>query len=811
MSPLNLKKKFSDYLAFGVWISLLGAAFTCVSGCQGNGQAAEKEETVAFVGENPIYASDVEMYRKDLNLNQYSKDYRRRMGILLRDEALAAEGLQQFKSLGEKARDYLERMNLRMLSSVYQRFYAFEKLFFTDRELKDYYNAHRADFKEKNSLLLTYEEARPRVAEALYLEKHATEFEKFLDEKVKAAGERASADVEYVLLNDSLSAAAVYARVIAEKKFQAADVARILRVTEGDSSGLFGKQNVAKEFFRKGEVPRLGFGEMDSPKRYVVYRVLASHPAVPGNKEVLKSSAQKEFLKTVRSMIQDTTGKFLVQKYQLRVAPKQEVPAETIYKRDSSAWKTDDGLWIYHIQKSDSMALVLMAQKLNTEETFRQAVLTQNENAAENQEFLKRQKVAYLVRENHALPYGIGVLPSLFNDFKNGQTGLSPIYATEVKGENKAYHLFYVQAIEKGKIKPFARVKKTIKQMLAGGLIAGDSLAPLVLAGEKTVLTERDMLRFAEEIPKQKRSRFSREMLASYLMEWYALASETRALKLDQSPEYKALVRKMKRDFLRKAIQDSLSKPTLLDTVAVRPIFERYGKAFAGHSVETILPELSLLAQVHENDIRYVYYSNRAPSDTSNDYLSALPTLLPELRRNFPDKNIRRFSVQAEKNHPLKILRPGIFDASTYGISAKAYVAYADSLQKNGLTDYARWEWSVLRARFPEDAEAYARATLELAKLESDFLGFAESAKEYAALIGMFPNRPEAESGLFAYGFLLEENLNRKQEALLIYKRFMEKYPKSSRFESAKWLAENIESGGRLSEELFKKIEAQPD
>jgi len=52
----------------------------------------------------------------------------------------------------------------------------------------------------------------------------------------------------------------------------------------------------------------------------------------------------------------------------------------------------------------------------------------------------------------------------------------------------------------------------------------------------------------------------------------------------------------------------------------------------------------------------------------------------------------------------------------------------------------------------------------------------------------------------------LSENLKNDSLALPLFKDFITKYPKSELKESVEWLIKNIESNGKLAQELVEKI-----
>jgi hypothetical protein len=68
-----------------------------------------------------------------------------------------------------------------------------------------------------------------------------------------------------------------------------------------------------------------------------------------------------------------------------------------------------------------------------------------------------------------------------------------------------------------------------------------------------------------------------------------------------------------------------------------------------------------------------------------------------------------------------------------------------------------------------------------------------------------------SEKALFSRAFILHENLKQDSAALNLFREFKTEYPKSELMESVDWLIKNIESKGKLAEELLEKIAKQDD
>lgn len=142
-------------------------------------------------------------------------------------------------------------------------------------------------------------------------------------------------------------------------------------------------------------------------------------------------------------------------------------------------------------------------------------------------------------------------------------------------------------------------------------------------------------------------------------------------------------------------------------------------------------------------------------------------------------------------------------------ILADRLVANADSLRKEGLNDEALEAYRNLIFAYGENDSLVKLAIYESAQIYNETGRFEEAEAEYQACYEIFPDSPEAEKSLFSRGFILSENLNKNDESLQVLKTFQQKYPNSELKESVDWLVQNIESNGKLADDLMKKISAE--
>ena len=133
----------------------------------------------------------------------------------------------------------------------------------------------------------------------------------------------------------------------------------------------------------------------------------------------------------------------------------------------------------------------------------------------------------------------------------------------------------------------------------------------------------------------------------------------------------------------------------------------------------------------------------------------------------------------------------------------------ADSLYKMLAYDASLSMWKKVRDRYPENDSLYALATFQIAQVESEAERFSMAEAEYYTYYMMWPKSPDAEKAMFSRGFVLNENMHKDTLALQVLEEFQKTYPNSDLGKDVDWLIENIKSGGKLAEDLMKKIEAE--
>ena len=157
--------------------------------------------------------------------------------------------------------------------------------------------------------------------------------------------------------------------------------------------------------------------------------------------------------------------------------------------------------------------------------------------------------------------------------------------------------------------------------------------------------------------------------------------------------------------------------------------------------------------------------------------------------------NTYNITVFKENLPPLKKI--GALDS----LIDEAESFYQDRDLENALTS-----WDLVRSVYPENDSAFKNASFEIASIKNELENYVEAAAEFRVFYDMWPSDSKAEKAMFSRAFILSENLKQDSAALMLFKDFSIQYPNSELKESVEWLIQNIESNGKLAEDLVAKI-----
>ena len=537
--------------------------------------------------------------------------------------------------------------------------------------------------------------------------------------------------------------------------------------------------------------------EFDSTATYVAVREeVAGHYYLSQNQDSLKSyiqqtlSEKKDSTKADTSKEDDIKGleqsfiklhkQAMSQKVKEMMSDLGTVVVEKLvpkdphkfYEDNKEKFMTDPGYEVYHVAMKDSAVLAKTMVNVKDLESFKAvaATISEKEETSDSMGYVGR------IKKGHALPYGIGLMPALWPELEEKAAGYISSAIRSVS--DSLYHSFYVQAVIPSEPKLFDRVEKQLEKMYAEDVASLDPTTVLVSDNGKTVYTKADLLKIFEAEPGIPYNKETHYNIVKMLAQAYAVGEKARQEKVDQSWEYRALMRVARMDF----------------------IAARYDRILQMKEPVT--------SQTTDNLKKYEYLLNKETKYKGRSYEEADSlvenNLNAKIRMN--EKLVANMNIWNKTN-------VFFYDQSKADLApattAESFVALGDSAAKSQSFDAAISAYQKVIDLFAYRDTLFRTAVYNLAQTYSDAQRYELSASAFEAFLQIWPNAPEAEKAMFSLGFVLNENLKQNDRALEVLEDFQKRFPKSELKESVDWLVENIKSDGKLAEDLMKKIEAE--
>lgn len=511
---------------------------------------------------------------------------------------------------------------------------------------------------------------------------------------------------------------------------------------------------------------------------------------------------KKMFVQEHLQRIVQAYGDSLMKVYNLVVEPIVPPTPEEYYEKHKDFFATEPGFEVYHVEMADSamMKTLFFADSMDLDEFKKLA----RENSL-NKVTAAQDGYVGKVLNHHVLPYGIGDMTPLFEMFKDKPIGTVSSPIRTLMGET--FHVFYLAGVVPSRQKTFEQVKVAIKNEIENSVnYELDSMHVLVTMNGEPVVYERDVEEVFRSNFGMVRNRNMHDRVVRSLAQNKAFSLEARKVKVDHSWEYRALKRQSELEFVTDAYRRYYMTLVTHSEESLKNLFDSLsGNPYhPNEPFETSKTDLSDWLDVPQNMIKHRYFF------ALDDYA---PQTLEESRKNvFGDvvlkyHNARWDSVTIEIWAKSKVsLYKDDLELPPQESSVEYFLHLSDSLynKRDFKTAFATLE-SLRMRNFANDTLA-RKITYEMAHIASEGDDFNNAQREYRAFYNMWPDSPDAEKALFSRGFILTENQHKDVAALEVFEEFKAKYPNSELMESVNWLVENIKSGGKLADDLMKKI-----
>lgn len=404
------------------------------------------------------------------------------------------------------------------------------------------------------------------------------------------------------------------------------------------------------------------------------------------------------------------------------------------------------------------------------------------------------------VKKQFALPYGLGMVPALFNELDQPRTGLvAPIQIADT-----LWAAFWVSAVDSGALKSYESVRaQVLEQYNQSRPWTPAPSAPRATWDRGVMITQSDLDVLYEEIPQHMHRQYPPQRLMDFMTLWAGVARAAEESGLTNRPEVMQSLADKERIFwaqewrksgeyqtfgIAKARQDSalkawnrlFAKGAWIDTAGAN----RDGARLV------VMPSGYLASRFAEDQDRY----RKDTAFASFDSVEA--DLFRDLRADIDAIGRTRHEAALDARYKLVLSKdaPGQQPKVPAGIRLDS----ARKLHDRRSLDQAQKLYQSIESDAAAADSLRAQALFQLGQLYSEQQIFPAALSRYRAVLARFPKSDEAYKARFMIAFTYSEYLKEEKVALKEYRRVLADYPKCDLADDADWMIRNIESGGAL-------------
>ncbi len=737
-------------------------------GCNGIGG---KDTIVARIGNESLYAEDLDFLVLQNFGQPGSEKYNSAAENFLLSLAKISKVTGESRSYDSAWSVYEPVVRNRLLTIVYTRFHLMSRLGYTDEELKKYFTEHRSEFDST----ATYIAVREEVAGRYYLSQNQDSLKRFIQQVLPEKDEPANVELLF-FMGDSLAVSEIAGKLKDDVPEDSLKNIRHVTVAQGKERGVFADSSVMGALFladsmKVGESRAFRITQ-DSNQVHFALKVQKRTSAVKAREDDYVKEFEQAFISQQRQAMNQKVREMMSDLGSVVVEKMVPQDPHKFYEDNKDKFMTVPGYEVYHVAMKDSAVLAKTMMNVKDLESFKAvaATISENEETSENNGFVGH------VKKDFALPYGIGMVPALWTELEGKEVGYISTVVRSVS--NPLYHSFYLSAIVPSEPKSFDRVEKQLTELYANDVNAIDPATVLVSDNGKPVYTKADLLKIFDAEPGIPYNKDTHYNIVNMLAQAYAIGKKAKQEKVDQSWEYRALLRVARMDFINARYERNLGS------------------------------ESPTASKVADNLKKFEYFYNRESTYKGKSFEEVESQIASSL-----ETKAKMNSKLADNMEAWNKTNVFFYDRSKVSLApvttAEGILALADSLAKNQKFDDAISAYDKVVDLFADRDTLFRTAVYNMAQTYSDAQKYKKSVACFEAFLQVWPDAPEAEKAMFSLGFVLNENLKQNDRALEVLEDFQKRYPKSELKESVDWLVENIKSDGKLADDLMKKIEAE--
>lgn len=740
---------------------------------------------------------------------------RKHFNFLLKQklQSMAGQKSKYGKQGGLSARQAL--IDQRIVTQNYFQSFLGENGGHTDKQLLEFYNANVAMFADDSGKARPFTDMKARVADSLILSK--APLDSFYQAGSKRYEKKASCDVSVIQapgkrvadeVSKALAGGMEFAAAVEKYSIHAGSKTaqgRIGKVVQGESMWELQPLNQDSLFFNaeSGLKPGTASRPLKKDSTYLIVKADSCQPQrIPALAEVRRQVAE-DYLNNYKTKLSDNALANLKLKYTVKIighdGPASDADLQKFHEGHKANYMSPETYEVYHIESKNKDQLAKRAKGVKDLEAFKTLAAQASENAWTK----PVQGQIGVIKKDHVLPDGIGMLPALFPILDTMTAGMvaDPIQ----NPDTKKWHIFWLVRKTGPQAKPFDRVKALVKQDIKTEAIKTVKMDDtLAVYAKGKLIREKDVQFLREEIPAHLQERYTRESLVDFLLTWDLATLESDALGLTAEPKLQAQRLDNKTNFWAQVYQDSVvSRNAGMDTATLKRAFEEK-RAFlsrdnADHGWQKYVRDIAgfLALDPKELDIEYQTNPERYRRDTvALSFDESRYDVYQNMKGLAYTKAEEKMLERLEREFEVVIVDPTLLPPKI--TSPQEAYKQAQNLHYDRKLDQALELYGRLRDQFPKIESLQDSICFGMAQIYIEQEKYQQALSEYRRLSYLYPKSANNYKAMFMVGFIHAEHLKNDSAAVRSFEKMLAQYASSDLSDDADWMIRNIRSGGKL-------------
>jgi TolA-binding protein len=683
-------------------------------------------------------------------------------------------------------------------------------------ELQAYYQANTAKFTDDSGKVKPFEDVRTRIADSLVISK--APLDSFYQANSRRYLQKAFCDLSFIQTANKKSGDEVAKALAGGTSFteavdkfsihttSKANHGKIGRLVKGETIWELGTNLNADSLFFN-ETTKLKIGVPSKPVKrdstYVIVKADSCMEQITPPLEQVRKQVSEDYLSQYKTKLSEGALVNLKAKYGVKLANSDASVSQSELQKFFDGHKdnylTPETYDVYHIELKNKDQLVKRLKDVKDLEGFKIIASQITENSWTKPEMGH----VGIIKRDHCLPDGIGMMPSLFSTLDSISVGLVP--GPIQNPDTKKWHYFWLAQKIPKQPKAFDRVLNVVKQDYKTEKVStvkpGDTLA---IYSTNKVILEKDVDFLRLEIPAHMQDRYTRESLVDYLLTWELATTEAKELGLTEDIKLQAQREENKVNYWTQVYQDSIvAKNAGLDSATLKKTFESNRNFFTKDSSEKDYKKFVrdiaafLAMDIKELDIEYKTNPERYRRDTvALSYEESRYDIFQNVKGAAYTKAEEKLMESLEREFQVVVLDPTLLPAKIK-VPQDSY-KQAQNLHYDRKLDQAIELYQRLREEFPKNESLQDSICFGMAQIYIEQEKYQQALAEYRRLSYLFPKSTNNYKAMFMVGFIHAEHLKNDSAAVRSFEKMLGQYPSSDLSDDADWMIRNIRSGGKL-------------